>query len=398
MSDNNQTEQNNNADEILKYLKFAEPFSGSVNGEELLSEISCMFKKYVHLPVEAPTILALWVIHTYAFQQFEYTPRLVIYSPEPRCGKTTLINLIKEMCNLSLMTTNITAAATFRMINQFKPTLLIDEADTFLKNNEDLRGILNTGYHCEGKILRMVDKSPFPGLFDCFAPCAIASIGTIQQTIMDRSILIPMERSMPNEQPQKLRIKEIQRQTEVIRQKCAKFAENIRYNSQVVIPEELNSRQQDIWEVLLTIAETISPMCAERTRQFAVSLAQKAQKDYETLRLMLLTDIREIFLREDTDSLQSTWLCDELGKMEERPWKEICKGKQINPAFLANQLKFFGIRTEKCNYGSTTKHLYIKDKFASIFLRYLPPIQEKTPASSTEAQQATNEEASRTVE
>ena len=34
----------------------------------------------------------------------------------------------------------------FRVIQETRPTLLIDEADTFLQGNDELRGILNAGY------------------------------------------------------------------------------------------------------------------------------------------------------------------------------------------------------------------------------------------------------------
>jgi hypothetical protein len=35
-----------------------------------------------------------------------------------------------------------------------QPTLLIDEADTFLRDNEDLRGVLNSGHRHGGSVLR----------------------------------------------------------------------------------------------------------------------------------------------------------------------------------------------------------------------------------------------------
>ena len=36
------------------------------------------------------------------------------------------------------------------MIEKYKPTLLIDEADTFLRGNEELRGVLNRGHTRSG--------------------------------------------------------------------------------------------------------------------------------------------------------------------------------------------------------------------------------------------------------
>ena len=47
--------------------------------------------------------------------------------------------------------TSVTSAF-FRVIQETRPTLLIDEADTFLQGNDELRGILNSGYKQQGSI------------------------------------------------------------------------------------------------------------------------------------------------------------------------------------------------------------------------------------------------------
>ena len=46
-----------------------------------------------------------------------------------------------------MLAANITAAAIFRTIDAWSPTLLIDEADSFLgETGDELRGILNSGH------------------------------------------------------------------------------------------------------------------------------------------------------------------------------------------------------------------------------------------------------------
>ena len=60
-----------------------------------------------------------------------------------------------------LSTSNTTAAAIFRTIEAARPTLLIDEADTFLTNNEEIRGVLNSGHRRSGAfVLRLVGDRP----------------------------------------------------------------------------------------------------------------------------------------------------------------------------------------------------------------------------------------------
>src|SRR6185436_1844489 len=93
--------------------------------------------------------LALWVLHTYAFQLRRVTTYIGIVSPEKRCGKTTLLTLLAGLANRTIVAANISPPALFRVIEEAQPTLLIDEADTFLQGNDELKGILNAGYSRE---------------------------------------------------------------------------------------------------------------------------------------------------------------------------------------------------------------------------------------------------------
>src|SRR5260370_1278685 len=70
-----------------------------------------------------------------------------VESPEKRCGKTTLLSALSRLVRRPVVAANISPPAFFRVIEEARPTLLIDEADTFLHGNEEMRGILNAGYH-----------------------------------------------------------------------------------------------------------------------------------------------------------------------------------------------------------------------------------------------------------
>ena len=53
---------------------------------------------------------------------------------------------------------NITAATIFRTIEKYFPTLLLDEADTYLRDNEEMRGVLNSGHRRDlAYVLRLVE-------------------------------------------------------------------------------------------------------------------------------------------------------------------------------------------------------------------------------------------------
>jgi hypothetical protein len=65
----------------------------------------------------------------------------------------------------------------FRTIELASPVLLIDEADTFLGDNEELRGVLNQGHRMGGQIIRTAGDDYEPRFFNIYAPVAIATIG-----------------------------------------------------------------------------------------------------------------------------------------------------------------------------------------------------------------------------
>ena len=107
-----------------------------------------------------------------------------------------------------LPTANITPAALFRVIEAAKPCLLIDEADSFARDNDELRGVINSS-HCvlDAFVVRAVPAGDDyeARRFSTWAPMAIASIGKVAATIADRSITIGMERKAPGQAVARMR-------------------------------------------------------------------------------------------------------------------------------------------------------------------------------------------------
>jgi hypothetical protein len=130
-----------------------------VNGSELAEEIKLILEKYLALPDHTPTTITLWTLFSYVYDEFDCCPILAVVSPEKRCGKTSLLSILTSVCRKPLAGSNITPAATFRAIEKWHPTLIVDEADTFIKQNEELRGILNSGHtRATAYVTRAVQK------------------------------------------------------------------------------------------------------------------------------------------------------------------------------------------------------------------------------------------------
>src|SRR6202011_5788535 len=72
-----------------------------------------------------------------------------------------------------LLVTNVAPAPLFRCIEEFRPTLLLDEADTWLRENEELRGILNGGHSRKTAcVIRCVGDEHDVRAFSTFCPKA----------------------------------------------------------------------------------------------------------------------------------------------------------------------------------------------------------------------------------
>jgi len=56
------------------------------------------------------------------------------------------LEVLTALSNKALLASSISASAIFRTVEKYRPTLLVDEADTFLKDNNELKGILNSGH------------------------------------------------------------------------------------------------------------------------------------------------------------------------------------------------------------------------------------------------------------
>jgi putative DNA primase/helicase len=102
--------------------------------------MTAAIRKFVVMEVGCPEAVALWTLHTHVLDAFQISPRLAITSPEKRCGKTTALDVVYSLAPRPLSTSNTSAAAIFRTIEAARPTLLIDEADTFLTSSEEIRG------------------------------------------------------------------------------------------------------------------------------------------------------------------------------------------------------------------------------------------------------------------
>jgi hypothetical protein len=362
-----------------------EPWPKPVDGAALLDQLVATFKRYAILPEHAAEVLALWVLQTHCHEAAYECGLVILTSPEMRCGKTRVLKLLNRLCHRPLGTANVSPSVVFRTIDKYTPTFLIDEADTFMKQSDELRGIINSGQSREeGFVIRNVGDLHEPHRFSTFGPKAIALIGTLASTIMDRSFVIKMRRKDKSEKVDRLKAKD--RFPELFRH-CARWAQDSLEQLKAADSEEpanLNDRAFDNWFLLLAMAEAVVGEWPQRARKATTALSGEGVNEDDSIKVQLLIDIRDILEEWERPHIPSADLVEKLVALEDRPWCEFgCMSKLITPRALANLLRPFGITSGAHRRNDLVFKGYPAAKFEDAFKRYIPAPKEglNTPSA-----------------
>jgi len=144
------------------------------------------------------------------------------------------------------------------------------------------------------------------------------------------------------------------------------------------LPESLNDRAQDNWELLFGISEAAGGHWPRKAREAALALSA-IKNEPATSGEELLRDIQAIFADKAAGCIASVDLVAALVEMSDRPWPEANRGKPITQGWLARKLDGFKVKPKKLRFGAKTPWGYERESLADAFSRYLQPPQTGTP-------------------
>ena len=368
--------------EFMPDEEWAEPVSAAA----LLPDLIAAIRRHVAMPESLALVTALWCMHTHALNAFDISPRLVITSAEPGCGKTVLLRLLSFLVARPL---EICAASPRAILNslEYTPTLLIDDGAALLRSSEIATAIR----HGRQRSAVMLRDARFELLnLPLFTAAAVALRGRVLPALARRGIEIALTHFAPSDCILRLRDEHLA-PLEQLRRMLTRWAgdevDNLRRAEAArALAEDEN------WTPLLTIAASAGAQWEMQTRAALEHIRGQAP----TLLQLLLTDISKIIHGmaagkvalqgpdgapiADTDRIRSADLARLLAERD-GPWREWGRaGQPITTHALARLLAEAGIRPSTMHFrgssaGATsyfTDRGYLVSHFAIAFAHYLP--------------------------
>jgi len=311
-----------------------------------------------YLFISDPAILypiSYWIAGTYIYESFDSFPYMVITAMTKRSGKTRLSELIAFTCNMPFRVAGATAASLFHAIQQNKPTIIWDEAESLSSEASSVvRAFLNVGYRKGQTIPRTCGSEMVD--WPTYCPKVFVLIGHVFDTLRDRSIIVRMTRGKSSDTENLKRFSYEQCKAEgaeLIDELRAMMAENASDILDAYEKENLaflTDRDEEIWRCLFAIGKVLEPDAYKSMKRTSVDMAtektapvkvwgnqiekeERAEKEEYATRL--LKDLASVTA--NVKAISSSDAITKLREIDVAPWRKY-QGDGLNMNMLADLL------------------------------------------------------------
>ena len=346
----------------------------AVETAALLSELISQLRRFIVFRQDTDaTAVALWIMFSWIHAVATHSPNLVVTSPEPDCGKSTLLGVLGRLTPRPVSGVELTGPALYRVVDRDHPTLLVDEADDLFHRKPDLKHIVNAGWTRGTKIPRVVQGVVRE--FDPFCPKAIALKGmAMPDATASRSIVVDLWPKRPDEKVEVFAFADAPEFLELRRKLMRWSADHATTIAEAkpTLPPGFNNRRAANWHLLLAIADHTAGDWPKRARQAAIKLLSR-QNAEPSAGVRLLTALQEIFA--NRTEITSAELVQLLAADPDAEWGAFRGRDAISQRGLAALLKPYDVRpivlhpTKRLNLS---RHGYRRAQFKDAFARFLP--------------------------
>lgn len=241
-----------------------------------------------------PLALSLFAALTHCWEDcFTTVPFVVITGIGDTLGKSVLMETLSQVCWEPYLAANPTLAAIYRVINDRRPTLFLDETENLGRTNAGFRELINNSNRSGAQIMRA--SGPGYLAYNTFCPKVFALIGDTYQTLRVRSLNIEMAYGTPKRRFNRDVVREAG--DEVLgrlRLEVLTRIPDIRgaYFSLITDEEDrlffLNTRDQESWQPLFAICAALCPHRLQDLAKVATDIAA-----YRTRPARLAKDLQD---------------------------------------------------------------------------------------------------------
>ncbi len=360
---------------------------------EILDDLVDFAGDYIAWPQpEMGVAWALWVAHTYLLDDFDSTPRLAVVAPEKQSGKTRVLEVTESVTLRPSRASDVSTAALFRMVGgEDPPTLLLDEADAIWSGkgaNEELRALVNGGHRRGNFVLRMTGEGSAmkSTKFDTFAAIALAGIGDLPDTVMDRSVVLRMKRRRPTDRIKRWRFRNSSADGAALGAELFTWAASTGELPEVPDDPEIIDRAFDVWEPLFTIADLAGGEWPDLARQACKAVTLDTSLEDYSLALRCVMELRTVWPAGQRFASTAELLAG-LTSLEDSIWSATGDGpfeNGLSPRKIAVFLKKYDVHPTRNSAGSARGY-HLSD-LQDAWARYAPVRSESEASEPSEAQ------------
>ena len=232
-------------------------------------------------------ILALASMSSYFREAFYTYPFIDFHANDLECGKTTAMKAFTWSCLYGVIQTIPTPAVIYRKIHQSKGVLGLDELEDTLRNRESagfIKGILDAA-HTKGIPAERCDPNDPSQLqtFDAFGIKVFSRVGGIPNSIISRSIRIPMIQA-----PKKVKLKKLRTAAAFTKERDLMYNARLRFSFDVLTESKwvedncgITHRPADLFVPILTMAKMVSTAEYEKILKWTKKFLSERKGTYE---------------------------------------------------------------------------------------------------------------------